>query len=159
MKNLALFSFLFIFGCSLSEVKSPMKKDIFDTIFEIRKDPKINRLTEIFGKPTSIKMSIYEGATHEYDYEPNEKFPSLTIFVNTKINRIISYAVTLSLEVDTYEYLKNRFKGHEWIETELPSKAVDFVEEPRRVQIPGLGITFDYDNQDPLRRPLWIFVE
>lgn len=159
MKVLTVFSCLLIFGCSFSEKKSPDKNDIFDIVFEIRKDPKIEHLTEVFGKPNSIKTSIYKGATHEYEYEQTEKIPSMTIFINTTTNRIISYAITLSLQIDMYEYLKNRFEGHKWIETELPSKAVDFVEEPYRVEIPDLGITFEYDNQDPLRRPIWIIVQ
>ena len=65
---------------------------------------------------------------------------------------------TGDIAFDAYAYLKKRFKDYKWIETELPIRTdLDYAEEIHRVEIPELGITFEYDNQDPLRRPLSIF--
>jgi hypothetical protein len=56
------------------------------------------------------------------------------------------------------EHLEKRFKNYKWIETELPARThLDYAEEIHKVEIPELGINFKYDNQDPLRRPMWIF--
>ena len=60
-------------------------------------------------------------------------------------------------DFDTYAFLKKRFSNYKWVETPIPSKSVDVVEERYRVEIAELGIKFEYDNQDPLRRPMWIF--
>ncbi len=81
----------------------------------------------------------------------------IKVFVNKKTNSITTIALTYWVDFDAYAYLKKRFKDNKWIETSVESKAIDVIEELYKVEIPELGITFQYDNQDPLRRPMWIF--
>lgn len=58
-------------------------------------------------------------------------------------------------DFDAYPYLKNRFKGYKWIEVELPVRTnLDYAKEMHKVEISELGISFEYDNQDPQRRPM-----
>ena len=81
----------------------------------------------------------------------------INVFVNKKNLKITTIVLAYLVQFDAYAYLKKRFKNYKWIETPVPSKAVDVVEELYKVEIPELGISFQYDNQDPLRRPMWIF--
>jgi len=77
--------------------------------------------------------------------------------VNKNDNKISTVALAYLVKFDAYAFLKKRFKDYKWVETPVESKAVDVIEELYRVDIPELGMTFQYDNQDPLRRPMWIF--
>jgi hypothetical protein len=80
------------------------------------------------------------------------------VFVDRSSKKIKSFSLTFWGNFDAYPYLKNRFKDYKWIETELLIRTdLDYAEEIHRVEIPELGITFEFDNQDPLRRPQSIF--
>ena len=82
----------------------------------------------------------------------------IKVFVNKKENKITAIALTYLVKFDAYAYLKKRFKNYKWIETALPLRThLDYAEELFKVEIPELGMTFQYNNEDPLRQPTWIF--
>jgi hypothetical protein len=79
------------------------------------------------------------------------------VFVDRQARSIDTVALTFWVDFDAYAYLKQRFKSHQWIEKSIPSNAIDVVEELYKVDIPQLGVSFQYNDQDRLRRPMWIF--
>jgi len=148
-----------ITACSFNESPQFKNKDIFEKVFHLKKSQNFSEVTSLFGIPKGITRHESEPEIDNYYFEKSGDNPSINIFVDRKTKVMKSFAITFWADVDGYDYMKERFKGYKWIETELPSKAIDYVEEMNRVEIPELGIVFDYDNQDPLRRPMWIIVK
>ena len=135
------------------------ERDIFEKVFYLKRNQTIEDVQLIFGKPRTITQHESEPHIDNYYFEKNDENPSVNVFFNRDSKKILSFAITFWGDFDGYEYLKERFKGYKWIETPIPSKLIDVVEEVRKVEIPEVGVTFEYDNQDPLRRPMWIFVK
>lgn len=54
-------------------------------------------------------------------------------FVSKKNQKITAIALAYLVKFDAYKSLKERFKDYKWIETPVPSKAVD-VMEPRSTE-------------------------
>lgn len=141
-------AFLFL-GCSSSPTPSNTG-DIFDKLIQVHKIDKVDALTKIFGQPIKI-LPEEDPSLLEYQYS---KFSTS---VDKKTKELVGTSMPFWKDFDAYSFLKKRFKGHEWIETPITSKSEDVVEEKFKVELPELGIRFVYDNQDPLRRPMWIF--
>jgi hypothetical protein len=129
--------------------------DEFDRIFNLKKTNNPQELVSILGEPERIDNS--DPATIQYYFPPKKDQLPIKAFVSKKTYKITTIALTYWVDFDAYAYLKKRFKSYKWVETPVQSKAVDVMEELYKVEIPELGITFQYDNQDPLRRPMWIF--
>ena len=152
--KLMIICLFIVIGCTTSP--SPQKQnDEFDKIFYLKKvnDPK--ELIPLLGKPQKIDTSDSE--TDQYYFPNKENQMPIKAFVNKKSQKITTIALTYWVGFDAYAYLKKRFGKYKWLETRVKSKAVDVIEELYKVEIPELGMTFQYDNQDPLRRPMWIF--
>jgi hypothetical protein len=145
-------------GCTFSKKNKGKDFDIFEKIFIVRKTRDLKDLEAYFGKPTEIKPSRGDSSFDNYYFTKTDDHPSMNVFVNRNTKKIKSFSLTFWGNFDAYPYLKNRFKDYKWIEIELPIRSnLDYEEEIHRVEIPELGITFEYDNQDPLRRPQSIF--
>lgn len=159
MSKLILFVFIVLFtGCTFSKNNRDRDLDIFEKILLVRKTRDLKDLEAYFGKPTEIKPSHGDSSLDDYYFSKTEDHPSMDVFINRNTKKIKSFSLTFWGNFDAYPYLKNRFKDYKWIETELPVRTdLDYAEEIHRVEIPELGITFEYDNQDPLRRPQSIF--
>lgn len=158
MNKLILLIFIVLFtSCTSSKDHKDKDLDIFEKIFLVRKTKDLKDLEAYFGKATEIKPCQGDSPFDDYYFSKTEDHPSMDVFVHRKTKKIKSFSVTFWGNFDAYPYLKNRFKDYKWIETPIKSKAVDVMEEVYKVEIPELGITFEYDNQDPLRRPMWIF--
>jgi hypothetical protein len=152
------FIILSIAGCTFSKTKDVKSIDIFDKILLVKKSRNLADLETYFGKPKTIELSSGDTAFDDYYFQKTKENPSLNVFVNRKTKSIYSLSLNYGFKFDAYAYLKKRFKDYKWIETELPLRTdLDYAEEIHRVEIPELGITFEYDNQDPLRRPQSIF--
>jgi hypothetical protein len=159
MSRLILLIFIVLStGCTFSRENKGKDLDIFEKIFLVRKTQDPEELEAYFGKPVEIKPSHGDPSFDTYYFQKTTDHPSMYVFINKHTKKIKSFSVTFWGHFDAYPYLKNRFKGYQWIETELPIRTnLDYAEEIHRVEIPELGISFDYDNQDPLRRPMSIF--
>lgn len=132
------------------------KADEFDKIFHLKitNDPK--NLIPTLGEPERIDKS--DLVTDQYYFPLKKDQLPIKVFVNKKENKITTIALTYLVKFDAYAYLKKRFKDNKWIETALPLRTdIDYAEELYKVEIPERGITFRYNNQDPLRQPMWIF--
>ena len=153
MKIMILIFFILL-GCKTS-LPPQHKSDEFDKIFHLKKSNNSKELIDILGEPDKIDTSD-SNSDQYFFYKKKEQMP-INAFVNKKKLKITTIVLAYLVQFDAYAYLKKRFKNYKWIETSVPSKAVDVVEELYKVEIPELGISFQYDNQDPLRRPMWIF--
>ncbi|HXH31112.1 MAG TPA: hypothetical protein VNJ01_09900 [Bacteriovoracaceae bacterium] len=153
MKIITLILFIII-GCKTSP-PSQQRGDELDKIFHLKKTNSPTELIPVLGEPEKIDNS--DPLSDQYYFPPKKDQLPIKAFVNKKTNKITTIALTYWVDFDAYAYLKKRFKDYKWIETSVESKAVDVIEELYKVEIPELGITFQYDNQDPLRRPMWIF--
>lgn len=132
------------------------KGDEFDKIFYLKKTNDPKNLIPTLGEPENIKKSA-SGYDHYYFPKKNDQMP-IEVFVDKKSNKILSIVLVHLVKFDAYAYLKKRFKDYNWIETALPLRTdLDYAEELYQVEIPELGMMFRYNNQDPLRRPMWIF--
>lgn len=147
---------LFLISCS-SYAPSNASGDIFNKIFHIRATQNLKDLENLFGPPKEVKDAHKEPLLEEHVFDTKEGLP-LYVFINKDTNQIESFVLTYWVNFDAYAFLKKRFKDYKWIETGLPIRTdLDYAEELHKVEIPELGISFEYDNQDPLRRPMWIF--
>lgn len=147
-----------ISGCTFSKTKDEKGLDVYDKILLVKKTRELKDLEIYFGKPQKIEPSSGDIDFDDYYFPKTEEHSSLNVFVNRKTQKIYSFSLSYRGNFDAYVYFKKRFKDYKWIETELPIRTnLDYAEEIHKVEIPELGITFEYDNQDPLRRPMWIF--
>ena len=153
MKIITLILFIFV-SCKTS---LPLQQtgDEIDKIFNLKKTNNPQELILILGEPERIDKS--DPATIQYYFPPKKNQLPIKAFVSKKTYKITTIALTYWVDFDAYASLKKRFKSYKWIETPVQSKAEDVMEEIYKVEIPELSITFQYDNQDPLRRPMWIF--
>lgn len=151
MKFVFLLLAISLCSCTHNKGSNSAKKDIFDNILLVQNLGTVSSLLDTFGPPLDKKPEK-ENALIEYKYE---KF---SVSVDEKNGKVIGTSMPYWVNYDAYAFLKKRFEGYKWIEVEVPSSSkLDYSEEIHRVEIPQLGITFEYDNQDPLRRPMWIF--
>ncbi len=149
IKYFPLMVVFFLIGCSSS---SSLNKtgDIFDRLVGVHQIDTVDALVENFGQPIQINR--------EEDPDLQEyRYAKFSTSVNKRTKELVGTSMPFWKDFDAYAFLKKRFKGYKWIETAIPSKSEDVVEEKFKVEIPELGIKFEYDNQDPLRRPMWIF--
>jgi len=154
MKSIILVLSFVLINCKSSNPPQ-QRGDDFDKIFYLKKSNDPKKLILTLGEPEKIDTSNPDFIQYYFPKKQDQK--PIKIFVNKKDNKITTIALTYWGDFDTYAFLKKRFKGYRWIERPIKSKAVDVVEELYKVEIPELGITFEYNNQDPLRRPMWIF--
>lgn len=141
---------LLMVNCS-APAKKESKKDIFEELLSLKGKTR-KELISILGNPQESKIdkNQEETLTFKKDY-------TFDIFLDSK-NIVQSASLWFWQKgFDNYLFLKKRFKGYKWEEKELPPIQSDYVNEPYEVKIPELGIEFEYDNQDPQRRPMNIF--
>lgn len=154
MKFILIILFALV-GCKTSP---PFQKkgDEFDKIFSLKKNNDPKGLIQTLGEPERVDTSDSKSDQY-YFYKIQNQMP-IKVFVDKQDQKITTIALAYLVKFDAYAYLKKRFKDYKWIETKLPPRThLDYVEEIHKVDIPELGVTFEYDNQDPLRRPMWIF--
>jgi hypothetical protein len=147
---------LFIFLlCSCKTTPPSASVDQFQQILQVMKSEDPSNVINVFGTPdkTDSSDSKYE----MYFYESKRNQMPMKIFIDREKNKVFSLALTYWVNFDAYAFLKKRFKDFQWIEEPIKSVAIDVVEERFKVQIPEIGMTFEYNNQDPLRRPMWIY--
>lgn len=152
MKSIFTILLLCLYSCSHNK-RNDQNEDIFDKIIKVQKIGTKEALLNTFGSPVE-KIPEEDKNLTEYKYE------DFSTSVNELNGKIIGTSMSFGVDYDAYTFLKKRFQSFSWIETELPAgKNLDYAEEIHKVEIPEVGISFEYDNQDPLRRPMWIFFQ
>ena len=150
MKSLFLILLMCLSSCS-HDKRNDQNEDIFDKIIKVQKIGTKEALLKTFDSPAEKRPEEDKNLT-EY------KYAEFSSSVNERNGKILGTSMSFWVDYDAYTFLKKRFQSFTWKETELPArKNLDYVEEMHKVEIPEVGISFEYDNQDPLRRPMWIF--
>lgn len=152
MRSFLIILLLSLFSCS-HDKKPLSREDVLTQIIEVQKKGTKKALLQVFGQPI-------EKRNENIKYLVEYKYDFFSTSVNEDTEKLEGTSFPFWVDYDAYAYLKKRFKNYKWVETELSSnRHLDYLEEVHRVEIPDLGITFEYDNQDPLRRPMWIFLK
>lgn len=147
-----------IFGCTSK--LSIENHDIIDKLILVHQNREEDKLLSLLGQPNQTNFLKDENRKQYVYFRLGTARISVQTSIDLKTKKIIGSVLHFENEGDDYAYLKEKFKKYQWIETELPSpKGIDVAMEPRKVEIKNLGISFEFDNQDPYRRVLWIFFE
>lgn len=149
MKVILIAAFALFISCAHHNEK----QDTIDKLIFVHKTDKVQDLKEMFGEPDEIKADPRVPTEITWYYR---KF-NFESGISPKTNNIIGTALYFLGDFDHYEYLKKRFEQYAWTETKQPPLKTDYSNDPRKVEIPELGIIFHYDNQDPQRHVTEIF--
>jgi hypothetical protein len=141
MKIILIFLAVTLLSCTHKEIDP--RKDIIDQLISLRKTNSINDLKAMFGEPEEIKSDPRVPSEITWFYKKH----LFEVGVSPKTNKILGTALYFWKDFDNYKYLKERFKNYKWEEHKLPTpKGLDYASDLRKVVIPELGITFEYDD-------------
>jgi hypothetical protein len=149
MKFIAVAILTLIISCAHHEEK----RDTIDKLIAVHKSDEIQELKMMFGEPDEIKSDPRIPTETTWFY----RRLNFECGISTKTNKIVGTALYFSGDFDHYAYLNKRFGKYEWNEIKQPPIQADYANDPRKVEIPELGIVFHYDNQDPQRHVTEIF--
>ncbi|MFZ4715379.1 MAG: hypothetical protein ACOYL6_16770 [Bacteriovoracaceae bacterium] len=152
MRYLIILIFFFTtLNCSL-KTSPPKVNDIFDDIFSYRGKSK-TEIISILGEASKIQKN--NNGEEILTFKKNTDTMDIFFDSQSKTEGVVLWY--WKKEFDNYNFLKKRFQGYQWEDKELPPVQSDSVNEPHEVKIQELGIEFEYDNQDPQRRPMTIY--
>lgn len=143
-----LFVLLFLILSCTTPLSQKYDSDIIDNLIFVHKINSLEALLGTFGEPLE---AYEEGEFKTYVF----KDFSTTVDPQNKI--LIGTSLKFWKDFDVYVFLKKKFQNFKWEEKLLDNNSSHVVQENYEVKIPQAGIKFQYDNQDPLRRPTHIF--
>lgn len=130
------------------------EQDLLSKLIYIHKNGNLKILTSTFGPASRIKKTE-EPEVVEYVYDSaSNRNDSFVTFVNPKEGEVITSSTLFWKSDDDYELLKKRFGNSRWIETYIPTSPHP-LRELYKVEIPELGMSFEYDKLAP--KIMWIF--
>src|SRR5690606_2218074 len=155
MRLLHLCFFLFA-ACAQIQSDSDQLDDI-DKVLLVMKTKTTTELVKLFGEPDKISLSDDNKKMKIYRY----KKPRVDAYVYEKNrNKISHLTIFFFKDFDNYTYLKKRFEKYKWLEKKLPdNKSGDVVSDKYLVEIPEIGMQFEYDNHTPKRKVMWIYFD
>ncbi len=143
---------LIFFSCTTMIHKE--NQDTISKLINTHRTGEMQVLFLNFGQPSEIEKTK-ESDVERYIYNKTlVREESFEVFVDSKNKKVLSSSIFLWKSDDDYELLKKRFNQFKWIETFIPTKAHP-LQELYRVEIPELGISFEYDRLAP--KVMWIF--
>lgn len=150
MKMLFVLMSFILISCKSN---GPLEKgDLLSNLITIHKSGKLKTLLSLYGSPTRIEKAEEDNIVkYIYEYAANGSF---TTFVKLEKEEVISSSTMFWKSNDDYELLKKRFGNYSWIETYVPTSPHP-LRELYQVEIPELGMTFEYDKLAP--KIMWIF--
>lgn len=102
---------------------------------------------------TEVKEYHRSGVKYIYDDTSSQK-ESFIAFVDPQKEEVKSSSTMFWKSDDDYELLKKRFGNYRWVEKYVPTSPHP-LRELYKVEIPELGMTFEYDKLAP--KIMWIF--
>lgn len=146
---------LFISSCT--HTTSPTQsKDVFDKIIEVMQNKSPKYLYQYFDKPNEVLDDSENLNVKILRY----KEPLIDVYLNSKTNTITHLTLFFWRDLDNYVALKERFKNYKWIETKLPNNSKsDVLTDLYLVKIPEINMEFQYDNNGPKRKVMWIYFD
>ena len=149
MKIIAFAILALVISCAHHEEK----QDTIDKLITVHKTDEIKDLKAMFGEPDEIKSDPRVPTETTWFYR---KF-NFECGISTKNNKIVGTSYYFSGNFDHYAYLRKRYSKYTWNEIKQMPIQADYANDPRKVEIPELGIVFHYDNQNPQRHVTEIF--
>ncbi|HXH75737.1 MAG TPA: hypothetical protein VNJ08_12260 [Bacteriovoracaceae bacterium] len=152
-----LYLCLLLFGaCSLNGSHSN-PKDNFDKIMAIMKTKSTAELIRYYGQPDEISEPEQDKNVLIFRYKDSR----IDAYVDKLNKNKVSHLTIFFFEdFDNYTYLKKRFKNYKWIEEKLTDDKSGHVMTDRYlVKVPELGMQFEYDNDAPKRKVMWIYFD
>ncbi|HXH32405.1 MAG TPA: hypothetical protein VNJ01_16510 [Bacteriovoracaceae bacterium] len=150
------FFFLFLVASFTQAVTSKSDKDEFDKIIAIMKTKSPADLRKYFGEPN--EKSNEKGKSEVQILRYIE--PLIDAYLNIKENKLSHLTFFYWKDLDNYSALKTRFKNFKWIETKLHDNLKsDVLTDLYLVKVPEINMEFQYDNNAPKRKVMWILFE
>jgi hypothetical protein len=155
MKLLILY-LLLITGCAHEQSHSNTQ-DQFDKIIKVIKSKSKSDLISVFGEPNEISESKNNKNLNILKYKDERIDVYLDKSPGDKISHITLFYFK---DYDNYAALKKRFEKYQWVEEKIPQNKTTHVSvEKYLVKIPEIGMQFEYDNNSPKRKVMWIYFE
>lgn len=149
---LVLMSFILISCKSTGPLE---KKDLLANLIAIQRNGNLKSLISSYGPPTRIEKTE-EITTVKYIYDDtSSQKESFIAFVDPQKEEVKSSSTMFWKSDDDYELLKKRFGNYRWVEKYVPTSPHP-LRELYKVEIPELGMTFEYDKLAP--KIMWIFL-
>lgn len=133
-----------------STVQAEQNIDLFDKILVVMKMRTVTELHQQFGSDYVIKKELDQKVL-------TNKNPLINAYLDEHGERIERLTLFYWEDFDNYIALKARFKNFNWQEKRLPREPKeDTLSENYLVTIPEIGMEFQYDNNTPYRKVMWI---
>lgn len=155
MKFLYICLFFFV-ACSLNSPLSQQQDD-FDKIIAIMKTKSTAKLFRYYGKPDEVSESEQNKNIQILRYKDS----MINAYVDkSKDDKISHLTLFYFKDFDNYTALKKRFKDYKWVETKLQDNPKsDVLTDLYLVKIPELNMEFQFDNNSPKRKVMWIYFD
>ena len=146
MKALLMCLIFIVYGCTAPVVNTTSNE--ISELVKAHQSGNLKLFLGRFGQPASIKVT--KDSDHFlYTY------PHFETLVNPTKNEIITTSTFFWKSDDDYAYLKKMFGQHDWIEKPMPT-STHAISEVYSVEIPAIGVSFEYDRHAP--KITWIFI-
>lgn len=133
------------------------KLDDLDKVILIMKNKTTADLVKFFGAPDEVSIPDQDKKMKILRY----KKPKIDAYVDENDrNRISHLTIFFFKDFDNYTYLKKRFEKYKWLEKKSPdNKSGDVATDKYFVEVPEIGMQFEYDNHVPKRKVMWIYFD
>lgn len=139
-----------------SEIVPSLNEDVFDKIISVMKDKSPSSLYQYFGSPLVINEDPEDSNIQILRY----KELLIDAYLLKKENKLSHLTLFYWKDFDNYTALKKRFGSYTWIEKKVPrNPKSDVFSDIYYVSIPELNMNFEYDNNAPKRKVMWIYFE
>lgn len=155
MKFLHICFFLFA-ACAQIPSQSD-NLDELDKILLVMKSKTTADLVKFFGAPDEVSIPDQNKNMQILRY----KLPKIDAYIDAdNKNKISHLTIFFFKDFDNYTYLKKRFKNYKWLEEKLPNdNTSDVATDKYLAKVPEIGMQFEYDNQAPKRKVMWIYFD
>jgi len=152
----ALLISLFLIGSCAQINSSKQTDDEFEKIIIIMKSKSSQELYQYFGKPSEVASDSKNSNVSILKY----KNPLINVYLNKETNNLTHLTFFYWKDFDNYTALKERFKNYKWIESKLQDNSKsDVLTDSYIVKIPEINMEFQYDNNAPKRKVMWIYFD
>lgn len=151
-----IFAFFFLISSCAKITPLDQDTDKFNKIVDVMKTKSPEDLYQHFGKPDEISIESENPDIQILKY----KTSLIDAYLDKQTHKLTHLTLFYWKEVDNYTSLKERFKNYKWIETQIPNNVKsDVLTDLYLVKIPEINMEFQYDNNAPKRKVMWIYFD
>lgn len=152
----ALLVSLFLIGSCAQMNSAKQAGDEFEKIIIVMKSKSSQELYQYFGKPSEVAIDSKNSNVSILKY----KNPLINVYLNKETNSLTHLTFFYWKDFDNYTALKERFKNYKWIESKVQDNPKsDVLTDSYIVKIPEINMEFQYDNNAPKRKIMWIYFD